>query len=226
VPKDSDKMDTIPNGESTATVESAGGGDEDMDLNDPNGAPAITKPPLILPTQAVESKEVVLLNVDSWSALNTEPDAPSDMVTESQVETLKAETQEVSPSQDGLWSEFKNRKAQNMQREKERSEAELVIQQQLKEKEEAEKKRIEEKRKQDMELQVAEREAKEKEMQMLREAERKKRSREAPTINLTSQSDIMADFERGLNTRQTAAVTDASFLLGLGLKRTEDEEAI
>jgi len=58
-------------------------------------------------------------------------------------------------------------------------------------------------------------------MQQLREAERKKRSqREAPTINLNLQSDIMADFERG--TRQA----DASFLLGLGLKRTEDEEAI
>jgi len=60
---------------------------------------------------------------------------------------------------------------------------------------------------------------------MLREAERKRRQRDAPSINLTSQSEIMADFERGLN--RPGGATDNSFLLGLGLKpRTEDDEAL
>jgi len=95
------------------------------------------------------------------------------------------------PTGDPLWSEFKSRKAQNLQREKERDEAEIAKREQLKALEEAEKRRIEEKRKQELET-------KDREIQKQREAERRKRSMDSQSVNLTSQSEIMAHFQKTL----------------------------
>jgi len=56
-------------------------------------------------------------------------------------------------------------------------------------------------------------------MELLREAERAKREKVTPSVNLTSQSEIMATIERDL---PTDIAVDMSSLLGL--KRRSDDE--
>jgi len=90
----------------------------------------------VLPTQGIE-KEPVLLNADSWSALNIDSETAK---TNSLPSSPDLNVIPKSPTNDPLWNEFKNRKALTMQREKERFEAEEAKRQQLLAMEEAEKK--------------------------------------------------------------------------------------
>jgi hypothetical protein len=143
-----DKETSAPNG---VTQNESAGATDDTESIQPNK-------PLVLPTQGVE-KEVVSLNEEAWAALNDSD--PKQIL--KPASSPDRNTVSLSPGKDPLWSEFKYRKAQTIQREKERYEAEFAKQQQLKALEEAEKKRIEEKRKREMEDLKKEREEKERE---------------------------------------------------------------
>jgi hypothetical protein len=149
--------------------------------------------PIILEAlnQYTREKEVVLHNKDSWSALNdTDDEAKPNLV------SLDSPQSPLSPGENPLWSEFKNRQAQNILREKERIEAESAKHQHLKAIEAAELLRIEEKRKQDFEQTLKETEEKTKQLQNLREAERRKRARDTPSVDLRSQTEIMASLQK------------------------------
>eukprot|EP01125_Pyxidicula_operculata_P022016 TRINITY_DN883_c0_g1_i4.p1 TRINITY_DN883_c0_g1~~TRINITY_DN883_c0_g1_i4.p1 ORF type:complete len:911 (-),score=304.98 TRINITY_DN883_c0_g1_i4:1534-4266(-) len=135
-----------------------------------------------------------------------------------------------------LWSEFKQRAEQAKLRELEKQEKQAAVQLQLKEKEEAEKRRIELeleiKKKEEEELRRKQKDqeeaaliAREKELQQEREAERLRRQQSAPSVNLTSQSQLMADFERSLNTNVGSGPSlDMNSLLGLA-RRSENDNA-
>jgi len=73
-----------------------------------------------------------------------------------------------------------------------------------------------------LEEQQKEKEAKEKEMQRLREAERRKRARDAQSVNLTSQSEIMACIEKSFND-VASPPPDPGLLNGMQTPRTSDE---
>jgi len=193
-----------------------------LDLPPPE-AENTTNKPLIHPAQYTLEKEVILLNEDSWSALNDVDDKPVSVKPDSPEQRENSSSPGENPNP--LWSEFKNRKAQTILREKERIEAESAKQQQLKALEEAEKQRIEDKRKQDF-LQIQkEKEEKEREIQRLREAERRKRARDAQSVNFTSQSQIMASIEKSFNHYDASSLAHPEATL-MGLSRTEGDEVL
>jgi len=130
-------------------------------------------------------------------------------------------------SGDGLWEDGRKRAALNKQREKDRAELEAVLQrQQEEEKQKLEKevqaRRIaeEERKKREQQEEVQRQIAKEKEMEARREAERAKREKVAQSVNLTSQSEFMATFERGAV--PIGSKVDMTSLLGL--KRRVDDD--
>jgi hypothetical protein len=137
-----------------------------------------------------------------------------------------------------LWEDMKKRMALNKQREKDRAELEAELQRQ----QEEDKKRVEreiqarkqaeeERKRKEQEEERQRQLEREREVERLREEERAKREKAGPSVNLTSQSEIMANFERGVFGQGGGMGIGMGMGMGnldvtslLGLKRRDDDE--
>lgn len=166
--------------ESSILPAEVGNGDESL----PQAAVAIDD----APPKSEAPKQVALKNVDAWSELSDDFEAP----------TGKPQS---PPSLDKTWSQFQTKKMQDAIREKERLEKEERERKERERREEERKQEEERRRREHEEAEVRRRrEAEEAELNAQRERERQRQAermaRERGELSMMEQSLLMASFEQ------------------------------